>query len=96
MKSMNKDEVIKLAELSRLEVTDDEANAYLHDFEGILGYIDTIAEISVEEKDHYQTNLTANTMRSDDEAYVAGEFTADILANAPAAEDGYFKVKKVL
>lgn len=93
---MNKDEVMKLAELSRLEITNADAEAYLHDFKGILDYIDTISEISVEQKDHYQTNLTANTMRSDDQAYAAGEFTGDILANAPAHEDDYFKVKKVL
>ena len=93
---MNKDDIIKLAELSRLEINDTEAESYRKDFEGILGYVDAISSVTVEGKDQYATNLTTNMMREDDEMYTPGSFSEDILHEAPSTEDGYFKVKKVL
>lgn len=93
---MNKEEILKLAELARLNITDTEAEAYKKDFEGILDYIDSIKSVEIELADHYETNLTRNSMRSDDDAYVAGEFTEALLAEAPEIEGDYFKVKKVL
>lgn len=93
---MNKEEILKLAELARLNITDIEAEGYKKDFEGILDYIDSIKSVEIELADHYETNLTRNTMRSDDDVYAAGEFSDVLLAEAPDVEGDYFKVKKVL
>ncbi len=93
---MNKKEILKLAELARLNITDIEAESYKKDFEGILDYIDSIKSVEIELADHYKTNLTRNTMRSDDDVYTAGEFTRALLAEAPEVDGDYFKVKKVL
>ena len=93
---MNKEEILKLAELARLNITDIEAEGYKKDFEGILDYIDSIKSVEIELADHYETNLTRNTMRNDDDVYAAGEFSDVLLAEAPDVEGDYFKVKKVL
>ena len=93
---MNKEEILKLAELARLNITDIEAEGYKKDFEGILDYIDSIKSVEIELADHYETNLTRNTMRSDDDVYTAGKFSDVLLAEAPDVEGDYFKVKKVL
>ena len=93
---MDKEEILHLAELARLEITDEEAEAYRKDFDGILDYINMIKEVDIEGEDHYETNLTRNLMREDDDAYQAGQFTDDILAEAPNREGNYFKVKKVI
>ena len=93
---MNKEEILKLAELARLNITDIEAEGYKKDFEGILDYIDSIKSVEIELADHCETNLTRNTMRSDDDVYAAGEFSDVLLAEAPDVEGDYFKVKKVL
>lgn len=93
---MNKEDILKLAELSRLEITDSEAELYKKDFEGILKYIDSISSVDVDFNDQDQIGVLKNVMRSDDDEYKAGEFTKDILDTAPETEDGYFKVKKVL
>ncbi len=94
---MNKEDVLTLAELSRLEIPESDIESYVQDFEGIIGYINTISKVQVEEKDHYQTNLTSNILRDDEgKVYEAGIFSEDILEAAPHREGDYFKVKKVL
>lgn len=93
---MNKKEILKLAELARLNITDVEAEGYKKDFEGILAYIDSIKSVDIELADHYKTNLTQNTLRNDDDSYIAGEFSEVLLAEAPDTKGDYLKVKKVL
>lgn len=93
---MNKQDILDLAALSRLEISDTEVESYKNDFDGIIAYIDTISSIDVPAKDQYQTNLTTNIMRSDDDVYEPGVFSEDILNEAPNREGDYFKVKKVL
>ncbi len=93
---MDKEEILHLAELARLEITDEEAEAYKKDFEGILGYIDLIKNVDIEFDDFYETSSVQNAMREDDEVYEAGSFTEDLLAEAPHREGDYIKVKKVL
>lgn len=93
---MDKEEILKLAELARLNITDEEADGYKKDFNGILAYIDSIRSVEIELSDHYETNLTMNMMREDDKMYTAGEFTDVLLDEAPNRDGDYFKVKKVL
>jgi len=93
---MDKKDILTLASLSRLEITDAEAEAYKKDFDGILNYVDSIASVDISNSKHYETNVIKNIMRSDDDVYKAGLFTDDILKEAPNSKDGYFKVKKVL
>jgi aspartyl-tRNA(Asn)/glutamyl-tRNA(Gln) amidotransferase subunit C len=93
---MNKEEILKLAELARLNITDEEAEAYKKDFEGILNYIDTIKNVDIEADELYETNFTRNSMREDNDVYEAGSFSEAILAEAPHREGDYFKVRKVL
>jgi len=93
---MDKKEIISLAELSRLEISDSDIDAYKKDFDGILDYINSISKVDIAFSDHYQTNLTENYMREDNHVYEAGEFSDDILDIVPQAKEGYVKVKKVL
>ena len=93
---MDTKEILKLAELARLNITEVEAEAYKKDFEGILNYLDSIKEVNIDFDGIAQTNLTTNSMRDDEEFYTPGSFTEDILAEAPEREGDYIKVKKVL
>ncbi len=93
---MDKEEILHLAELARLNITDDELEAYKKDFEGILGYISSIQEVDVPLQEHYETSVNQNILREDEHPCEAGRFTEDILHEAPDREGDYFKVKKVL
>lgn len=88
-------EIEKLAELSRIELATHEKEALRGQFDAILGYVDQIKQV---------TNATVipvvgdlrNVMRPDTNPHESGIHTEAILANAPAREGNYLKVKKIL
>jgi aspartyl-tRNA(Asn)/glutamyl-tRNA(Gln) amidotransferase subunit C len=88
-------DIQKLAELSRVKIAPEEQESLRSEIESILGYIDQIKKAA-------KTSTTAkvdavhNIMREDGEPHMPSEFTEKILSVAPAREDGYLKVKKIL
>lgn len=96
MKKVTLDEIKKLASLSRIKLSDEEAESLRHELENILGYVDQLsqADTSGLETTSQVTGLT-NQMRSD-EIKEYGVDREDLLRNAPDSQDGYIKVKKVL
>jgi aspartyl-tRNA(Asn)/glutamyl-tRNA(Gln) amidotransferase subunit C len=93
---MNKEDIKGLADLVRLELADADIESYQKDFEGILNYINTINDVSLDDYNDQLRSVTTNTMRADDVSYESGQFTEDLLNAAPHREGDYFKVKKVL
>ncbi len=88
-------DIKKLAELARLSLSDEEITGFEKDLNAIISYVSKIegAESGVLGSAH--TDLR-NVMRGDDLPFEPGTFTKEILQNAPAVEDGYLKVKKIL
>lgn len=93
---MNTQDILALAELSRLSVDTTEIEKYQQDFEGILGYIDSIQSVEVGGYADQMRPINTNTLRNDGLHYQPGEFTEDLLAVAPEREGDYLKVSKVL
>ena len=91
---MTTEEIQKLALLARIDITESEAAGFQKDFEVILGYVDQISSVDVDTDDSRQELV--NVMREDVEPYEPGQFTEDILANAPSVQDGFIKVQKIL
>ncbi len=91
---MEKDDIKKLAELSRIEIHDADIPGYQADFENILGYINTITSVDVTTGDTEE--IITNVMREDIDPYSAGEFSADILAEAPETDNDFIRVQKIL
>ncbi len=88
-------EVEKLAELSRIKLTDDEKEKMASEIGSILGYIEQIKEVSGSGEERRENELT-NVMREDAQTNQSHEYTEKILANAPARKDNYFEVKKII
>ncbi len=96
---MNKAEVLKLAKLARIEISDAEAEELSTEFEAILGYVGEIKQVSKLEslKDKNSEDYALkNVLRADENAHDSGIHTEKILENAPAREGDYIKVKKIL
>jgi len=95
-------EIKKLANLSRIDIKDDEVEAMARDFDSILAYVDQIKEVSsnFEEKnkteDNYNQLFLYNVVRLDEAKNQKNSQTGDILKNAPQTEDGFIKVKQIL
>ncbi len=92
-------EVRRLANLARLSITDEEVLFFQKDIESILGFIDTIQEVSLPEQgeSHSEGFAPVGHIRSDEIRSVPTGATAEELVRvAPAHTDNAVKVKKIL
>lgn len=96
MSSISIDDVKKLAVLSALTVTDDEATALLAQLNEILGFVEQLNEVDTTGVEPtYQVTGLENVMR-DDELIDYGLSREQLLRNAPDQQGGHIKVKRVL
>lgn len=89
-------DIEKLAELSRISISDDEKNVFLKDIDSILGYVDQIKEVVGNEQFASPKSGLKNVFREDANPHSSGQFTENLLDCAPEKENGYIKVKKIL
>jgi len=93
--SISVDEVRHVAELARLALTDERIESCRNDLETILGHIETINAVSTEGVEPMAHAIDMTNRLSQDE--VQPSLTIDdVLSNAPAVEDRYIAVPKVL
>jgi len=91
-------DIQKLAELARIELTEEEAGRYQKEIESILGYIARIQDArtdGVNPADR-EPGVVRSVFREDSQPHESGVYTDDLLNEAPASKDGYVKVKKIL
>jgi aspartyl-tRNA(Asn)/glutamyl-tRNA(Gln) amidotransferase subunit C len=84
-----------IAKLARIAVSDAEVEALAPELSNILGWIEQLQEVDVSGVEP-MTAVIPNTLRLRDDVVTAGGIRDDILANAPAAEHGFFAVPKVI
>ena len=87
--------VSKIASLARIAVTDGEVDAMVPELNNILGWIEQLGEVDVSGVEP-MTAVIPNALRLRDDVVTDGGIRDRILANAPAAEHGFFGVPKVI
>lgn len=92
---IGKEDIEKLAELSRIEVTEEESAKFSKDIEAILAYVNELTEIATEEPVK-EAGVLRNVMREDEKPHDTGHYTEALLSASPDREKNYFKVKKIL
>jgi aspartyl-tRNA(Asn)/glutamyl-tRNA(Gln) amidotransferase subunit C len=96
MSKLSRDDVLKLALLSRLKLSDEEIERFRGDLTSILDYVEVLNSVDTSGLEPtYQVTGLKNVMRSDD-IRDYGYKMEDLLKNAPAVKDNQFKVKRVL
>lgn len=86
-------DVEKLAELSRLELTEEEKKELLKDMDSILAYVKMIEEAKIDDSKVEYDNY--NVWREDEEK--DRDFSKDLIVGQfPESKDGFLKVKKIL
>lgn len=94
---MDKEKVLNLAKLARIELRDVEAESLSHEFDLILKYVGEVKDVKVSSSvSNSQSETLHNVMREDVEPHKSGLYTEKILEQAPVQEGGYIKVKKIL
>ena len=93
--SVTKDDVKKVARLSRIAVEDERLEALAGELNGIIGWIEQLNEVDVEGVEPMTSVVeSVLTMRTD--TVTDGDKADQVLANAPKAEDGFFVVPKAV
>jgi len=96
MSKLTREDVLKLARLSRLKLTDEEIAKYQTELSEILDYVEMLDKVDVTGLEPtYQVTGLKNITR-EDELIDYGPTASDLLKNAPSVADNQFKVKRVL
>jgi aspartyl-tRNA(Asn)/glutamyl-tRNA(Gln) amidotransferase subunit C len=92
---LSQEQVQHIADLARLALSEEEQALYQEQLSAILEYFERLQELDTEAIPPTATVLPLrNVMRADEPRLPFSR--DDILANAPAAEEGCFKVPPVL
>ena len=87
--------VKRVAKLARIAVTEEEAAKMEGELNPILGFVEQLDEVDVSGVEA-MTSVTPMEMKKRVDQVTDGNKAADIVANAPATEDNFFLVPKVV
>lgn len=93
--SIDKDTVKRVARLARVAVTDDEAESLKGELNSILDWVELLNEVDVEGVTP-MTAVVSQDMRKRVDEISDGGYADVVTSNAPASEDNYFMVPKVI
>ena len=94
---MQKDDIKHLADLARLELNDTEIATYTEDVTEILGFVDQLQKANLGDgENQIESAAVRNVFREDDDTHESGEYTKDLLKEAPKTKDDFVLVKKIL
>lgn len=87
--------VTKIANLARIAVSDAEVEALVPELNQILHWVEQLGEVDVTGVEP-MTAVIPNHLRLRDDVVTDGNVRDKVLANAPAAQHGFFGVPKVI
>jgi len=94
--AISKEEVRHIAELARLELSEEEISRFQKELSSILDYFSKLREVDTKGiEPTYQTTKLENVFREDRVEEKGGLTQEEVLSNAPEKKDGYIKVKPV-
>ena len=93
--SVTKDDVRKVARLSRIAVHEDRLEEMAGELNGILGWIDQLNEVDIEGVEP-MTSVVETKLPMREDVVTDGNIQGQVLANAPRSEDGFFVVPKAV
>jgi aspartyl-tRNA(Asn)/glutamyl-tRNA(Gln) amidotransferase subunit C len=85
----------KVAKLARIRVEEEDLPALAQEFNAILGFIEQLNELDVEDVEP-MTSVTPMALPRREDVVTDGDQQAKVLANAPDAREGFFAVPKVV
>ena len=96
MAKLTRDDILKLASLARISLSDSEVDEFSNELSAILQYVEQLASVDVAglEPTNQVTGLT-NVMREDTEIDY-GYAASDLLKNVPHVKDNQLQVKRMI
>ena len=93
--SVDTETVLRIASLSRIAMSEEEAERLKPELNNILGWVEQLGEVDTSGVEPLAVVIDNHTRMRDD-VVTDGDKRDDILANAPVAEHGFFGVPKVI
>ena len=93
--SVDTDTVKRVAKLARLAVDDERAERMQGELNAILGFVEQLNEVDVEGIEP-MTSVVETEMKKRQDVVTDGNKAKEIVSNAPASEDNFFMVPKVI
>ena len=93
--SVDQTTVRRIAKLARIKVSEDAVPALEGELNAILDWIEMLNEVDTEGVQP-MTAVVETEMKKRDDVVTKGGIPDDIMANAPASEDHFFMVPKVV
>jgi aspartyl-tRNA(Asn)/glutamyl-tRNA(Gln) amidotransferase subunit C len=87
--------VRRIAHLARIAVAEDEIDHLKGDLNAILAWVEQLDEVKVEGIDP-MTSVTPMAMKKRADVVTDGGIAEDIVKNAPASEENFFLVPKIV
>lgn len=87
--------VRRIAHLARIRVSEEEAPFLQNEINSILDFVEELNAVDVEGVEP-MTSVLPMAMKKRADVVTDGEIVEKVLANAPAREDGFFVVPKVI
>ena len=93
--SADADTVRRIAQLARIALAEDEVEHLREELNAILAFVEQLSEANVDGIEP-MTSVIPMQMKKRADVVTDGGITDEILKNAPAAEDHFFAVPKVV
>jgi aspartyl-tRNA(Asn)/glutamyl-tRNA(Gln) amidotransferase subunit C len=93
--TVDKETVKRVARLARIALSEDEVPALQKELNGILAFVEQLNEINVDGVEP-MTSVIPMPLRMRPDVVTAGGEAEAVMQNAPASEDHYFLVPKVV
>jgi aspartyl-tRNA(Asn)/glutamyl-tRNA(Gln) amidotransferase subunit C len=93
--SVDAAQVRRIAHLARIAVADEDVEHLAGELNAILAFVEQLSEVNVEGVEP-MTSVTPMAMTMREDVVTDGEIADEIVRNAPATEDHFFLVPKVV
>lgn len=93
--SVDQNTVRRIAKLARIAVREEELPALAGELNTILDWVEMLAEVDTQGVEP-MTSAVAMTMKMRDDVVTSGNHQKDVTGNAPASEDGFYVVPRVV
>ncbi|MBN9063770.1 MAG: asparaginyl/glutamyl-tRNA amidotransferase subunit C [Rhizobiales bacterium 65-9] len=87
--------VKRVAHLARIAVSDEDVPKLQSELNAILAFVEQLSEVNVDGVEP-MTSVLPMAMKKRQDVVTDGEIVEKIIANAPASQDNYFLVPKVI
>ncbi|MBP9765548.1 aspartyl/glutamyl-tRNA amidotransferase subunit C [Candidatus Babeliales bacterium] len=89
MAKITKEEILKIAQMTKVSFDEHEFDSIVQQFNDVLGYAERVVEIAKQAEAQRYKNINCDRVDT-----VVPFATEEILAQAPQSEDNYFVVPK--